>query len=81
MRHIFHRLLIYKMFRTRLSYLPRYSSRNNENTFLSIVEIQNELYNRIFEHKKELRKKGSFQQDIIEEENENNVFSYDKECT
>lgn len=68
------------MFRTRLSYLPRYSSCIYESITLNIVEIQNELYNRIFEHKKELRKKGSIQQDVIEEENENNVFSYDKEC-
>ena len=46
-----------------------------------IVEIENELYNRIFEHKKEMRKRkeSMLQEDIIEEEDENNVFSFDKE--
>lgn len=45
------------------------------------MEIENDLYNRIFEHRKELRKKKSspLHEDITEEESEQNIFSYNKE--
>ncbi|KAK8824201.1 hypothetical protein WA556_003525 [Blastocystis sp. ATCC 50177/Nand II] len=44
-RHIFHRLLLFKMCRTRLSYLPRYTA----------VEMSHVLYSRIFKNRRLLR--------------------------
>lgn len=69
------------MVRTRWSYLPRYTARMFVQWDSQVVDLENELYNRIFEHRKELRKKKTslLHEDIVEEENENNLYSYSKE--
>lgn len=62
-RHLFHRLLLYKLFRTRLSYLPHYSS----------VEIHNELYSKIFNYRKWARSQPAEPR----ANDESNLFSFD----
>ena len=77
-RHLFHRLLLYKLFRTRLSFLPHYSSGMLFCLlFSSLVEIHNELYAKIFAYRKWERS-----QSVDPPSNdESNLFSFDRDST
>lgn len=55
MRHIFHRLLLYRLFRTRLPYLPGYTSCSRALLPSHVAELYDFLEARIRQHKDALR--------------------------